>query len=206
LRTDFSKEAQRKKKGGELNALEQMEFAKINADQGLFLGRINTMEKEAEENKALENGLREIQKLAERILKEPSTVDAYVATLHLMDQQIGLVRGYRYYLDKGLREDWFILMQMEANYESSYYAWETSTPFDWPSLDVGVDFQEGADVDASEALSEEEIIRQNTFAANEAFDMSEAEEDEAAASLATYKQGARHHEKDEKDESGRERD
>jgi hypothetical protein len=71
---------------------------------------------------------------------------------------------------------------------------------------VGVDLQEGVDVDASEALSEEEINRQNAFAANEAFDMSEAEEDEAAASLATYKQGVRHHEKDEKDGSGRERD
>src|SRR5205823_7582202 len=94
LRTDFSKEAARKKKGGELTAQEKAQFDKIKAQQKELLAKIKKLEKEAQKDKALEKGLHEIQKQANHILKEPATVDAYIATLYLLDVQIGLVRGY----------------------------------------------------------------------------------------------------------------
>jgi cell division protein FtsB len=61
LRTDFSKEAERKKKGGELTAKEKAEFDKIKAQQKELLAKIKKLEKEAQKDKALEKGLRKIQ-------------------------------------------------------------------------------------------------------------------------------------------------
>ena len=52
------------------------------------------------------NGLSEIQKQAEQITGQPATLDAYIATLYLLDRQIGLIRGYEYYVDKPLRADY----------------------------------------------------------------------------------------------------
>src|SRR5437870_8078905 len=92
LRTDFSKEAARKKKGGELAAKEKAEFEKIKAQQKELLAKIAKLEAGAKKDKALEKGLREMKKQAEHLLKEPATVDAYIATLYLLDTQIGLVR------------------------------------------------------------------------------------------------------------------
>src|SRR5262245_56106478 len=71
LRTNFSKEAARKKKGGELTANEKTEFEKIKAQQKDLLAKISKLEKSAQKDKALEKGLREIRKNAERIVKEP---------------------------------------------------------------------------------------------------------------------------------------
>src|SRR6266404_8449567 len=131
LRTDFSKEAARKEKGGELSAKEKAEFEKIKAQQKELLAKIKTLEKAAQKDKALEKGLREIKKQASHILKEPATVDAYIATLYLLDVQIGLVRGYEYYVDKEWRADWVVLENIETTYETSYSEWETSVSYDW---------------------------------------------------------------------------
>src|SRR6266446_3828776 len=131
LRTDFSKEAARKKKGGELTAKEKAEFDKIKAQQKELLAKIKTLEKAAQKDKALEKGLREIQKQANHVLKEPATVDAYIATLYLLDVQIGLVRGYEYYVDKDWRSDWVALETIETSYETGYSEWETSASYEW---------------------------------------------------------------------------
>src|SRR4029077_1714774 len=88
LRTDFSKEAERKKRGGELTAQEKAELNKIKANQKELLAQLKKLEKETSKDKALEKGMREIQKQANHILKEPATVDAYIATLYLLDIQI----------------------------------------------------------------------------------------------------------------------
>jgi hypothetical protein len=172
LRTDFSKEAARKKKGGELTAKEKTEFDKIKAQQKELLAKIKTLEKAAQKDKALEKGLREIEKQANHILKEPATVDAYVATLYLLDVQIGLVRGYEYYVDKPWRTDYLTLVNWTNTYETSYY--------EWASVDTSVDIYEGEDVDVSESVSDEEINSEESYAENESFDMSQSEEDEVA--------------------------
>jgi len=181
LRTDFSKEAARKKKGGELTAQEKAQFDKIKAQQKELLAKIKKLEKEAQKDKALEKGLHEIQKQANHILKEPATVDAYIATLYLLDVQIGLVRGYKYYVDKDWRSDWVALETITTNYESSYSEWETSASYEWASVDISADIYEGEDVDVSESVSDEEVNSEESYAENESFDMSEAEEEEVAA-------------------------
>ena len=73
LRTDFSKEAARKKKGGELTAKEKADFEKIKTQQKALLAKIQKLEKAAQKDKALEKGLHEIQKQANHILNEPAT-------------------------------------------------------------------------------------------------------------------------------------
>jgi hypothetical protein len=181
LRTDFSKEAARKKKGGELTAKEKAEFDKIKAQQKELLAKIKTLEKVAQKDKALEKGLREIEKQANHILKEPATVDAYIATLYLLDVQIGLVRGYEYYVDKPWRADYLTLVNWSNTCETSYYEWEASVSYEWASVDTSVDIYEGEDVDVSESVSDEEINSEESYAENESFDMSESEEDEVAA-------------------------
>jgi hypothetical protein len=179
LRTDFSKEAERKKKGGELTAKEKAEFDKIKAQQKELLAKIAKLEASAKKDKALEKGLREMKKQAEHIVKEPVTLDAYIATLYLLDGQIGLIRGYEYYVDKSWRGDYLALVDWVHTYETSYYEWETSVSYDWALVDTSVDIHE--DVDISESVSDEEISSEESYVENESFDMSDAEEQEVAA-------------------------
>src|SRR5438270_7838457 len=181
LRTDFSKEAERKKKGGDLTEKEKAQFEKIKGQQKELLAKIKKLEGEAKKDKALEKGLAELKKQANHILKEPATVDAYIATLYLLDVQIGLIRGYEYYVDKDWRADWVVLEKIETNYETNYTEWETSVSYDWTEVNTSVDIYEGEDVDVTESVSEEEINSEDSYAENESFDMSEAEEDEVAA-------------------------
>jgi hypothetical protein len=179
LRTDFSKEAARKKKGGELTAKEKADFDKIKAQQKELLAKIAKLEAGAKKDKALEKGLREMKKQAEHIVKEPVTLDAYIATLYLLDGQIGLIRGYEYYVDKSWRGDYLVLVDWVHTYETSYDEWESSVSYDWALVDTSVDIYE--DVAISESVSEEEINSEEAYAEHESFDMSEAEEQEVAA-------------------------
>jgi hypothetical protein len=179
LRTDFSKEAARKKKGGELTAKEKAEFDKIKTQQKELLTKIAKLEAGAKKDKALEKGLREMKKQAEHIVKEPVTLDAYIATLYLLDGQIGLIRGYEYYVDKPWRADYLVLVDWVHSYDASYYEWETSVSYDWALVDTSVDIHENVDI--SESVSDEEISSEESYVENESFDMSEAEEEEVAA-------------------------
>src|SRR5438067_4402359 len=181
LRTDFSKEAERKKKGGDLTAQEKAQFEKIKGQQKDLLAKIKKLEGEAKKDKALEKGLAELKKQANHILKEPATVDAYIATLYLLDVQIGLIRGYEYYGDKDWRTDWVVLEKIENTYETNYSEWETSVSYDWTEVNTSVDIHEGEDVDVDESVSDEEINSEDSYAENQSFDMSEGEEDEVAA-------------------------
>ena len=181
LRTDFSKEAARKKKGGELTAKEKAEFDKIKAQQKQLLAKIAKLEAGAKKDKALEKGLREMKKHAEHIVKEPVTLDAYIATLYLLDDQIGLIRGYEYYVDKPWRTDYLVLVDWTNTYATSYYEWESSVSYDWTLAATSVDIHDSEGVDTSESVSNEEISSEESYVENESFDMSEAEEEEVAA-------------------------
>src|SRR6266436_5099940 len=180
LRTDFSKEAERKKKGGELTEKEKAQFEKIKAQQKELLAKIKKLEGEAKKDKALEKGLAELKKQAAHIAKEPATLDAYIATLYLLDVQAGLIRGYEYYVDKDWRKDYLVLVDYTKTYDTWYSEWETSVSYEWSDVNTAVDIYEGEDVDVSEDVSEEEINSEDSYAENESFDMSEAEEDEVA--------------------------
>jgi len=181
LRTDFSKEAARKKKGGELTAKEKAEFDKIKAQQKELLAKIAKLEAGAKKDKALEKGLREMKKQADHIVNEPVTLDAYIATLYLLDVQAGLIRGYEYYVDKPWRADYLVLVDWVHTYETAYYEWETSVSYDWALVDTTVDIDYGEEVGVSESVSDEEISSEEAYAEHESFDMSEAEEEEVAA-------------------------
>jgi hypothetical protein len=181
LRTDFSKEAARKKKGGELSAKEKAEFEKIKAQQKELLAKIAKLEAGAKKDKALEKGLHEMKKHANHIINEPVTLDAYISTLYLLDDQIGLIRGYEYYVDKPWRADYLVLVDWVHTYETSYYEWETSVSYDWALVDTTVDIYEGEDVTVSESVSTEEISSEESYVEDQSFDMSESEEEEVAA-------------------------
>ena len=179
LRTNYSKEAARKKKGGELTAKEKAEFEKIKTQQKDLLAKISKVEKSAQKDKALEKGLHEIQKNAERIVKEPASLDAYIATLYLLDVQAGLLHGYEYYVDKPWRADYLGLVNWIAGYDTWYYTWYDTVSYDWAWVDTSVDVYE--DITISESVSQEEISSEESYAESESFDMSDAEEEEVAA-------------------------
>ncbi len=180
LRTNYSKEAARKSKGGELTAQEKAAFEKIKAQQKALVMKIKKLEKVAKKDEALEKGLKRIQAQAAHIQKEPATVDAYIATLYLLDEQIGLIRGFDYYVDKSWRADYAVLVDFTTSYETSYTEWETSATYEWTAVETSVDVPEGEDVEVTDAVSDEEITSEDSYAENESFDMSEAEEEEVA--------------------------
>jgi hypothetical protein len=188
LRTNYSKEAARKKQGGELTAKEKAEFEKIKAQQKDVLAKISKLEKSAQKDKALAKGLNEIQKQAERITRQPATLDAYIATLYLLDRQAGLIRGYEYYVDKPLRADYAGLTDWIAGYDTWYYTWYDTVSYDWAWVDTSVDIYQ--DVTVSESVSEEEISLEESYAESESFDMSDAEEEQVAAEENTDEQVA----------------
>lgn len=179
LRTNYSKEAARKKQGGELTAKEKAEFEKIKAQQKDLLAKISKLEKSAQKDKALAKGLHEIQKQAERVTKQPDTLDAYIATLYLLDRQAGLLRGYEYYVDKPWRAEYLGLVDWITGYDTWYYTWYDSVSYDWAWVDTTVDVYE--DVTVSETVTEEEISTEESYAESESFEMSDAEEEEVAA-------------------------
>jgi hypothetical protein len=188
LRTNYSKEAARKKQGGELTAKEKAEFEKIKTQQKDLLAKISKLEKSAQKDKAVANGLSEIQKQAERITGQPATLDAYIATLYLLDRQAGLIRGYEYYVDKPLRADYVGLTDWIAGYDTWYYTWYDTVSYDWAWVDTSVDIYQ--DVAVSESVSEEEISSEESYAESESFDMSDAEEEQVAAEENTDEQVA----------------
>jgi hypothetical protein len=188
LRTNYSKEAARKKQGGELTGKEKAEFETIKAQQKDLLAKISKLEKSAQKDKAVANGPSEIQKQAERITGQPATLDAYIATLYLLDRQIGLIRGYHYYVDTSLRSDYVALIDWIAGYEARYYTWYDTVLYDWTSVDESVDIYE--DVTVSESVSEEEISSEESYAETESFDISDAEEQQVTAEENTDEQVA----------------
>src|SRR5436190_3106440 len=188
LRTNYSKEAARKKQGGELTAKEKAEFEKIKAQQKDLLAKISKLEKSAQKDKAVAKGLSEIQKQAEQITRQPATLDAYIATLYLLDRQAGLIRGYEYYVDKSLRADYVGLTDWIAGYDTWYYTWYDTVSYDWAWVDTSVDIYQ--EVTVSESVSEEEISSEESYAESESFDMSDAEEEQVAAEENTDEQVA----------------
>ena len=181
LRTDFSKEAARKKKGGELTAQEKAAFDKIKAQQKDLLARVEKLRKEAKKDPALERGLRKLEAQAHHILKEPATVDAYIATLYLLDAQAGLVRGYEYYVDRPWRDDYLFLVNLEKGYDTLYLDWETTVDYDWAWVDVTTDIYVDEDIYVNDSFTTEETNSEESFVETGSYDMSEAEENEVAA-------------------------
>jgi hypothetical protein len=186
LRTNYSKEAARRKTGGELTANEKTDFEKIKAQQKDLLVKISKLEKSAQKDKALQKGLREIQKQAERVLTEPATLDAYIATLYSLDVQAGLIRGYQYYVDKPWRASYLELVDWFTGYDTWYYTWYNSVSYDWALVDTSVDVYQ--DITVSESLSEDEISSEESYAESGSFDMSEAEEERVAAEEEAHEQ------------------
>ncbi|MDQ6940092.1 MAG: hypothetical protein M3119_08055 [Verrucomicrobiota bacterium] len=180
LRTNFSKEAARKKKGGDLTAKEKAAFEKIKAGQKELLAKIKKLRKEAKKDKALEKGLRKMERQARHILKEPATVDAYISTLYLLDTQAGLVRGYEYYVDKPWRADYLTLVNLETSYDTLYVEWETSAEYEWTAVDTSVDIYENEEIEVTESVSTEETSSEESYVESASFDMSETEEEEVA--------------------------
>lgn len=181
LRTDFSKEAARKKKGGELTAQEKAEFEKIKAQQKELLAKVNALKAKAGKDKALSRGLTEIEKNAHRIVKAPLTVDAFVATLYVIDQIEGLTYGYDYYVDKDWRAGWITVDKYFDSWEAVSTEFETSESYEWATAETAVALETGEEVEVNEEMSAEDVEVEENWAENESFEMSDAEENEVAA-------------------------
>ena len=181
LRTDFSKEAARKKKGGELTAKEKAEFAKIKEQQKALVAKIKVLEGKAKKDKALEHGLKQMQHRANKIIKSPDTVNAFVSTLYLVDEIEGMLYGYDYYVDKEWRGDWVNVATLTTEWETTYSEVETSETYEWSSTEESVDVYTSEEYEVSEEISESEIASEESWAETESFEMSESEESEVAA-------------------------
>lgn len=180
LRTDFSKEAARKKKGGALTDKEKAEFEKIKAQQKDLIAKIDKLKAKAGKDKALEHGLQEIEKKAKRIVDAPVTVDAFVATLYTIDIIEGLLYGYDYYVDKSWRSDWIVVDTYVSSWEATYDEFQSIETYEWASVETSVDIDVGEEVEVSEKISDSEVQAEDSWAENESFEMSDAEEDQVA--------------------------
>ena len=180
LRTDFSKEAARKKKGGELTAAEKQQFEKIKAQQKALLAKIKALEAKAGKDKALLHGLKKIARRSGQIVKAPATVAAFVATLYTIDEIEGLLYGYDYYIDEAYRSDWVVVSSLTTEWETTYAEIATSESYEWSENETSVDIETSEDIDISETMTAEEMESQENFAETESFDMTDAEEEEVA--------------------------
>src|SRR4051812_47154727 len=95
LRQDFSKEAARKKKGGPLTAEEKAAFEKIKAKQKELLGKIDKLQASATKDKALEKGLSEIEKQANKIVNDQGSPVPNLLDLFFLMFQPGLFPGIK---------------------------------------------------------------------------------------------------------------
>jgi hypothetical protein len=181
LRTEFGKEAARKKKGGELTAQEKAQFEKLKGQQKDLLAKLKKVQGQSQKDKALGKGLKKIESQANRIINEPMNLKTYLATLYLLDQQAGLIRGYKYYVDKAWRGDYLLLDNIVNTYDTFYYDWGTGVTYDWAYVDTPVDIYEHEDVEVTDPITDDEITSEESFAENEPVDMSEAEQEEVAA-------------------------
>lgn len=179
LRTDFSKEAARKKKGGELTAKEKEQFAKIKKQQTELLGKVKALRAIATKDKGLEHGLQKIETGANRVVKAPETVDGFIATLYLLDELEGLLYGYDYYVDKDWRNNWVNVATWTSSWDPYVDSWSPA-PYVWVDATITVNIPAEEDFTVSEDLSEPEIEAQDDFAENEPVDMSEPEREEVA--------------------------
>ncbi len=180
LRTDFSKEADRKKKGGELTAREKEQFAKIKKQQADLLAKVKALETKARKDKGLERGLKKIAADANRVVKAPETVDGFVATLYLLDELEGLLYGYDYYVDKDWRNDWLNVSTWTAAWDPYMDGWTTS-PYVWSDTPLVVDIYPSEEFAVPVELSEPEIESEGDFAENVPVEMSEPEQEQVAA-------------------------
>ncbi len=179
LRTDFSKEAARKKKGGELTDREKAEFEKIKAQQKDLIAKIGKLKGKAAKDKALVHGLTDMEKNAKKIVDAPLTVNAFVATLYLIDEIEGQLYGYDYYIDKDWRSDWIVVDTYVTSWETTYDEFVSVESYEWASVEVSVDIELGEEVEVTD-VSESEVAAEESWAENESFEMSDAEEAEVA--------------------------
>lgn len=180
LRTKYSKEAARKKKGGQLTAEEKAQFEKIKAQQKELLAKLKALEPKAKKDPALAKGLKEMQHEAAQIAKKPNTVDAYVSSLYLLDSLNGKVKGYSYYVDKPLRSDWVYFDKWANTYDTAWYDYVDDYGYAWTDADVATDIYVDDDVDVTDSIPDSEVDAQEDFAEAEPADMTDAEEDQVA--------------------------
>jgi hypothetical protein len=181
LRTDFSTEAARKQKGGPLTDKEKAEFEKIKTQQRDLIAKIDKLKTKASKDKALIQGLVEIEKNAKRIADAPITLDAFLAALYTLDEIEGLLYGYDYYVNDSWRTDWITVDTDLTSWETTYDEFVSIETYDWASVYASVDIDVGEEIDVSESLSDEEISTEESYVEDESFDMSDAEEEEVAA-------------------------
>jgi hypothetical protein len=175
LRTDYSKEVARKKKGGPLTAKEKEQFAKIKQQQTALLTKINVLETKADKDKGLEHGLKQIAARANRVVKAPETLDAFLATLYVLDEIEGLLYAYDYYVDKAWRTYWVDVPALTNSWEGIYSDILTSEAYNWADVSVATDLDPLEDFTVTEDITEDEITSQEKFAENESFAMTDAE-------------------------------
>lgn len=178
LRKDYSKEAARQKKGGELTAKEKTQFEKIKAQQKDLLAKIDKLQGKAKKDKALEQGLAKMKKEAQHIAAAPLTVNDYIAALYLIDTIEGQLYGYDYYVDPAWRSDWIVVDTFLSLWAPIYTDFWYGVDYDYAYWDNPVDvYVDGYDV--YDSVPAEDVAAEEDFVENEP-DMTEAEENDVA--------------------------
>ncbi len=181
LRRDYSKEAARKKKGGELTAKEKAEFGKIQAHQKELLAKIKTLQAKSTKDKALQRGLAKMEKESRRIANAKMDLADYLAALYLLDELEGQLYGYDYYIDPAWRRDWIVVDTYVGYYTPIYANVWTDYGYDWDYVTTPVDIYVDDNVYVDDPLSPAEVDAQEDFVDNGDFDMSPAEAADVAA-------------------------
>ncbi len=181
LRTDFSKEAARKKKGGPLSAKEKAQLEKMKAEQKRFQAQLKALEAKAAKDKALLRALKEMQRRADRIANAPMTVAGLVAALYLLDELQGYAYGYQYYVPGAWRTEWQEVTTYVETWETTESEFVTETSYEWSETETAVELEADEEVEATEEISDAEMENAGNFVDDESFEMTDAEEEEVAA-------------------------
>lgn len=180
LRKDYSKEAARKKKGGELTAKEKAELQKIQAHQKELLAKIATLKGKAQKDKALARGLAKMEQEARRIANSKPNLTDYLAALYLLDDLEGQLYGYDYYIDPAWRKDWIVVDTYWDYYTPIYAATWNDYGYDWNYVNTPVDIYVGDEIAVDDTLTDADIDAQENFVEDGSFDMNDAEADQVA--------------------------
>lgn len=188
LRTNFSLEAQRVKKGGDLSDKEKAEMAKLKAEQKKQLALINKLMKKHANNKALVAGLKKMRGRCRHALKEPLTPAGYASLFYTVDIITGEFRSYEFYVEKEDRAEW---TSAEHEYTETTESVETEEESietaDWAEESESIDIAEDEEVEDSaideepdsDIAAEEESVEDANYDETPAEEEAEAEAEES---------------------------
>ena len=174
LQENYNPLSQRKAKGGDLTESELKHFQELKAQQTALEKKLKALASKANDDTALDAGLKEIYRKSRAIARAPVTVSAYVDSVDLLATLQGLIGGYDYYLPSSERQEWETVSTYSESWES-YYSYE-SYEYNWSETEESVEVYDDYSVD----ISSEEMEQEEEYVDDTSFEMNEEEITEVA--------------------------